>query len=139
MSSITITEATNALVKQGTLSRTAANSLATQSRTVQLADVSMLYDDPVYSCFLIDESGSMETYKQSVIDGQFDMIQILRSSHKCKKGALFVVQYLFSDSVKVLHPFSTLSSSGTDDVVVMRSGNHYDPDGSTALYKSLFY
>jgi len=139
MSSVNISTATKSLVKDGTLSQTAANSLTNQSRNVQVADVSMLYDDPVFSCFLIDESGSMHPYKQNVIDGQSEMIQMLRKSHKCKKGALFVVQYLFADSVKVLHPFTTLSANGSDNVIVMNKGNHYNPDGYTALYKSLFY
>lgn len=139
MSSIKISDATNSLVKDGTISQTAANALTNQSRNVLVADVSMLYDDPVFSCFLFDESGSMKPYQQNVIDGQSEMIQILRNSHKCKKGALYVVQYLFADSVKVLNPFAILSPNGSDNVVVMNKGNYYNPDGYTALYKSLFY
>lgn len=139
MSTISINEASKALVKQGTISQSVGASLESQPRSVEVADVSMLYDDPVFSCFLIDESGSMDPYKQSVIDGQDEMIKLLRSSHKCKKGALFVVQYLFSDSVEVLHPFTKLSSCDVDDVVLLKSGKHYNPDGYTALYKSLFY
>lgn len=139
MSSVNISNATKSLVKDGTLSQTAANALTSNSRNVQVADVSMLYDDPVFSCFLFDESGSMQPYQQNVIDGQSEMIQILRKSHKCKKGALYVVQYLFADSVKVLNPFAILSPNGSDNVVVMNKGNYYNPDGCTALYKSLFY
>lgn len=139
MSSTNINEATKTLVSQGILSKTAANSLSYQSRTVQLADISNLYADPVFSCFLFDESGSMDPYKQAVLDGQAEMIQILRSSHICKQSALFVVQYLFSDSVKVLHPFTLLSASGQDKVVVLKSGDYYNPSSTTALYSSLFY
>lgn len=139
MSSININEASKALVKQGTISKVAAASLESQPRSVEVADVSMLYEDPVFSCFLIDESGSMDQYKQNVIDGQYEMIELLRSSHKCKKGALFVVQYLFSDSVSALNPFIKLSSSGVDDVVLLKSGKHYNPGGYTALYESLLY
>jgi hypothetical protein len=139
MSVINTAEASRTLVELGTLSKQAATSLGAHSRNVEVADVSMLYTDPVFSCFLIDASGSMDTYKQSVVEGQFDLIQGLRSSHKCKKGALFVVQYLFSDQVDVLHPFTKLSPTGQDSVVLLKNGNHYDPDGQTALYKSLFY
>jgi len=140
MSSITIdTKGTNALVKQGTLSQTAATFLATQPRDIEVPDLSGVYGDPVFSCFLIDESGSMNPYKQSVIDDQSDVIQALRGSAECKNGTLFITQCLFSDSARVLHPLTKLSPSGTDEVILFNSGDHYKPNGCTALYQSLFY
>ncbi len=139
MPSTTIGEVTGELEDQGTLTRTSAQSLASEPRTVKLADISRISDEPVFSCFLIDESGSMAPYSREVIDGQSEMVEILRKSNKCKKGALFVVQYLFSNKVKTLNEFRALSPSGGDGVVLLKSGNYYNPDNSTALYHSLFH
>ncbi|MEW5852427.1 MAG: vWA domain-containing protein [Myxococcota bacterium] len=138
MSSITLKEATQSLVAQGALTQATATALGADSRSVGVADVSMLYDDPVFSCFLIDESGSMSPYKQSVIEGQAAMVESLRASMKCKKGSLFVAQYLFSSTVRALHPFSALQPKGPDKVLVL-DDSKYAPSGNTALYKSLYY
>ena len=138
MTSKEINEVGNALREQGELSEQVVTALVSQNREVEVADLSKSYDDPVFSCFLIDESGSMEPYKQNVIDGQSEMLEILRKSNKCKKGALYVVQYLFSDEANVLNQFAILSPDGVDNVIALKSGN-YNPGGCTALYKSLFY
>lgn len=139
MASINIENASKKLEDNGLLTQTSRLSLASESRTVELADINNISDDPVFSCFLIDESGSMTPYKNEVIEGQSEMIEILRKSDKCKKGSLFVVQYLFSNNVKTLNEFKKLSATGEDDVVILKKGNYYNPDNSTALYHSLFY
>ena len=139
MSTVKTNEVATDLRRQGILSESVLNSLGRETRNVEVADISTLYTDPVFSCFLIDESGSMEPYKQDVIDGQHEMLEILRKSAKCRKDALYVVQYLFSDTVNVLNPFSKLSPDGIDDVVILKSGDYYKPNSTTALYTSLFY
>jgi len=139
MSTVKTNEVATDLRIQGILSESAVNSLGRETRNVEVADISTLYIDPVFSCFLIDASGSMKPYKQSVIDGQYALLEILRKSMKCRQDALYVVQYLFSDTVKVLNSFSKLSPDGIDDVVILKSGDYYKPNSSTALYKSLFY
>lgn len=139
MSTVKTNEVATDLREQGVLSESVINSLERETRNVEVADISTLYTDPVFSCFLIDESSSMEPYKRSVIDGQHEMLEILRKSAKCRKDALYVVQYLFSDTVKVLNPFSKLSQNGTDDVIILKSGDYYKPNSCTALYKSLFH
>lgn len=77
MTSKEINEVGNALREQGELSEQVVTALVSQNREVEVADLSKSYDDPVFSCFLIDESGSMEPYKQNVIDGQSEMLEIL--------------------------------------------------------------
>jgi hypothetical protein len=140
MSIIDTSEASKILIKQGAVSPSIGGSLGNGSRQVEVPDVSQLYSQPIFSCFLIDSSGSMEPYAQSVIEGQNEMIQILRGSKKCRTDdALFIVQYLFSDEVKALHPFTQLSRNGKDRVVLLRNGNYYIPGGRTSLYKSIFY
>jgi len=142
MSQTTVGEVAEELEDLGLLYRDSAQSLASISRTVKIANIpdpSMVQDELVFSCFLIDESRSMARYSREVIEGQSEMIDILRKSHKCKTGALFVVQYLFSDEMKVLNEFAQLSPSGGDGVVLLNSGNNYNPAKGTALYRSLFY
>lgn len=139
MSTVKTNEVATDLREQGILSESVINSLERETRNVEVADISPSYTDRVFSCFLIDESGSMGPYKQSVIDGQHEMLEILRKSDKCKKDALYVVQYLFSDTAKALNPFSKLSPDGNDDVIILKSGDYYKPNSSTALYKSIFY
>jgi len=139
MSSVETNEVATDLREQGIVSESVIDSLGRETCNVEVADISTLYADPVFSCFLIDESGSMEPYKQDVIDGQHEMLEILRKSKKCEKeDALFVSQCLFSDTVKVLNPFSKLSPDGIDDVIILKSGDYYKPNSTTALYKSLF-
>lgn len=96
------------------------------------------YTSPVISCFLIDESGSMEGYREDVIKNQPVMLDTLRKSEKCEKNALCIIQILFSGKVKVLHELTKLSADGKDKVVVLNDRN-YNPNGSTALYKSTFH
>ena len=140
MSTVKTNEVATDLREQGVLSESVIDSLGRETCNVEVADISTLYADPVFSCFLIDASSSMRPYKQNVIDGQYEMLEILRKSEKCEKDdALFVSQCLFSDTLKVLNPFSKLSPDGIDDVVVLKSGDYYKPNSTTALYKSLFH
>jgi uncharacterized protein YegL len=138
MSNVNVAAAAGTLANQGTLSRPIAASLATNSRDVQVPDLSRLSTDPCFACFLIDTSGSMSPYRRDVIDGQHIMVDTLRASAKCKKGALFVVQYLFSDHVDVLNPFTQLGASAGDGVKLLDAST-YDPKHGTALYESIFY
>jgi len=138
MSKIQINQASKILYDEGVLNQSNANLIGNTNRAVEVADLTELFDDPVFSCFLIDESGSMEPYRQGVIDGQEEMIKILRPSAKCRKGALYVVQYAFNESVRTLNPFSLLSENGNDDVVILKQTGDYNPNSGTALYKSLF-
>lgn len=139
MSQINLNQASKVLLDDGTLNAANASALGSQTRNVDVADLSMLYGDPVFTSFLIDASGSMQPYKDSVIAGQKEMLNILRKSKKCvKEDALYVVQYLFNDSVTALHPYALLSKDGNDDVVVLENSSTYEPNGNTALYKTLF-
>src|SRR2546430_16112075 len=104
MSNVNTASAAQTLGSQGTLSKAVSTSLATNTRNVQVPDLSLLSTDPSFACFLIDMSGSMKPHRKDVIEGQAIMVNTLRGSAKCKKGALFVVQYLFSDHVEVLNP-----------------------------------
>lgn len=139
MSKIDTGDASEGLAREGTLSPSVADSLGRNSRTVEVPHLGGLFDDPVFSCFLIDASGSMQPYANDVIEGQAALIDILRKSTKAKNKALFVVQYLFSDSVEILHPFTALSSAGGDGVILLNSGHHYRPGGLTALYQSVLH
>ena len=66
MSKIQINQASKILFDEGILNQTNANLIGNSNRAVEVADLTELFDDPVFSCFLIDESGSMEPYKQGV-------------------------------------------------------------------------
>ena len=140
MSTINTASASRTLLQQGSLSASAASALgATAARNVSVPNLNKVTTDPDFACFLIDASGSMEPYTQEVIDGQALMIDWLRESEKCQRGALFVVQYLFAEKPVLLNPFTELSASGNDDVVVLKDKGGYKPDHGTALYKSLFH
>lgn len=116
-----------------------ARILSRDDREVEIAEISEnLSEDPVFSCFVIDASGSMAAYSNDVISSHSVMLNTLRDSAKCKNDALYVVQYLFSDKPYQLNPFEKLDSRGKDSVVLLNS-NNYKPNGTTALYKTIFH
>jgi hypothetical protein len=50
-------------------------------------DVDLILDRPVFVSILIDSSGSMEPYAGAVIDAHRVMLDVLRKSQTCHKGA----------------------------------------------------
>ena len=135
--SINISQAGQSLAASGNISRPVAQLLAAEDRSIQLADITRGFDDPIMSCFIIDSSGSMEDYRDAVIQGQNIMLDTLRGSSKCRKKALYVAQYLFSSDSQLLNPFIQLDANKNDSVVVLNSSN-YSPFGATALYATIY-
>ncbi|HWD41738.1 MAG TPA: vWA domain-containing protein [Fimbriimonas sp.] len=98
------------------------------------------FEDPVMSCFLIDASPSMEPYTDAVIAGQRLAIDTLRGSAKCRKGALYVGQWLFSGEITLLNKFLLLEKSGSDAVPVLDPSSYRPQDGNgTALYATVLH
>ncbi|MCD4760533.1 hypothetical protein K8R42_01410 [bacterium] len=95
------------------------------------------YSSPVLSVFLMDSSGSMGRYRQDVIEGQKEMLSVLRQSKKCRDNALIITQVLFSDKISVLNSLNELSTDGNDQVVILNESN-YNPNSTTALYRTTF-
>ena len=137
MPHMTVSQAATALAKQNVLSQHAASLLSQADRDVLVPNVENLMDDPVMSCLVMDASGSMSPYADAVIEGQGIAITTLRGSAKCRDNALFVSQYLFSDTPMRLHYYTPLSRNGSDEVVLLDTKN-YSPDGYTALYTTIF-
>jgi len=134
-----VSSITNTLEKEGILSKETTDILSSQEREVEIPKLSGgVYEDQVFCCFAIDSSGSMHSYKDSVIESHPIMLDTLRKSAKCRHDALYVVQYLFSDITKLLNPFEKLDKDKNDSVVVLDQ-NNYEPDGTTALYKTVFH
>jgi hypothetical protein len=139
-SRLTVSEATKTLVSSGGISTGAASHLSKSDRTVAVADIKSGFEDPTLGCFVMDASPSMEPYTNDVIQGQRQMIDILRGSAKCRLGALYVGQWLFSTNVTVLNPFSPLAQNGGDSVTLLDKKHYRPQDGNgTALYATVFH
>jgi hypothetical protein len=138
--SISVTEATKLLTDSGTISAHSARQLSTVDRPISVAAVRRGFDDPVMGCFVVDASPSMKPFIDAVIKGQQLMINTLRASAKCRKGALYVGQWLFSGDTKILNPFSALKQAGSDAVVLLDRNRYRPQDGDgTALYATVFH
>ena len=137
---VKISDAASSLLSNGILSSETAARL---SRLDRETEVSILagFENPVYSLFLIDASGSMKPYRDAVIEGQRQvLIPSLRQSYKCRKRGLHVAQTLFSHEVKILNQAARLNPEGNDKVALLDHAT-YDPQRSdrTALYQTVFY
>jgi hypothetical protein len=78
MPEYTVSQATAAMVKAGTVSQVVASQLSQADRSVKVADVKRGFEDPVMSCLVIDASPSMDPYKSEVIKGQQVAVSTLR-------------------------------------------------------------
>ncbi|OQW91787.1 MAG: hypothetical protein BWK78_03575 [Thiotrichaceae bacterium IS1] len=110
-----------------------------EDREIEVLDLPNLSEDPRFTCIVIDDSASMNPYRDDVIAGHATMLETLRESAKCKNDALYVIQYLFAEVPRQLNPFARLDAQKNDDVTVLDHSN-YKADGSgTALYKTLYH
>ena len=134
-----VKDSVDQLIKEGLLSTESAKEMRHDAdRIVKVPDLSATYQDPVFSCFLYDASGSMSVCREDVIASQPIMLDALRGSAKCRHRALFVAQYLFSHNSKQLHGFRLLAQAPETDDVKILDRSLYDPNGGTALYKTLY-
>ncbi|PIT04465.1 hypothetical protein TSA1_29685 [Bradyrhizobium nitroreducens] len=139
-SQVSVSEATKTLVSSGTITTQAAVQLSQRNRTISVADIRAGFEDPTLGCFIVDASPSMEPYIDDVIAGQRQMIDILRASAKCRMGALYVGQWLFSNETTLLNPFSVLAQTGNDAVALLDKTRYRPQDGDgTALYATVFH
>lgn len=134
-----VKDSVDQLIKEGLLSTESAKEMRHDAdRIVKVPDLSNTYQDPVFSCFLYDSSGSMRICRDAVIASQPILLNALRGSAKCRHSALFVAQYLFSDNTHQLHGFRPLAQSPESDNVTILDTHLYDPNGGTALYKTIY-
>lgn len=91
---------------------------------------------PVYSSLLIDVSGSMGAYTDSVISGHKKALAAIKDSMVCRQSALFLMQHLFNHDCKMINPLTLVSSSGSDAVITLDQSN-YQPHSTTALFDAL--
>lgn len=135
---ISVSQAVQSLVASGILSKSVAQILAMDDRSVQLADITRGFVDPMMMCVLIDASGSMTDCQGAVIEAQNVILDTLRDTSKCRQKALYVAQYLFSTDSRSLNPFVQLNPGKNDSVVVLNSGNYY-PNGMSALRVAVYH
>src|SRR5689334_5242778 len=115
---VKISDAASDLVSKGMLSKETAARLSQNDREIVVSIPSKAVpENPVYSLFLIDASGSMRPYRDAVIDGQSQvLIPSLRQSRKCRKRGLYVAQTLFSHEIRVFSQSARLDRDGKDSV-----------------------
>jgi Mg-chelatase subunit ChlD len=130
-------QAATQIAKAGVVSQHVASILSQNDRTVACAQRKPGLEDHRMSCFIIDASGSMKDCRDAVIQEQQKTITTLRNSSKCRRNALFIGQWLFSDTSTKLNPYTPLSTGGGDGVVLLDQ-SRYNPNGGTALYKTVF-
>ncbi len=94
-------------------------------------------DEPIYSSLIIDESISMSSARDAVIESQNDAISAIRGSYHCGEGLLYLIQHKFNDSSVILNPLNKVDSSGDDNIVLLNK-RRYKPIGNTALYDTIF-
>jgi hypothetical protein len=136
----TVSQATKSLVATGNMSPQIASQLTQADRSIQVAEVKRGFEDPIFSCFVIDASPSMEPFTNAVIQGQQRAIETLRGSAKCRKNALYVGQWLFSSDITLLNSFALLDRSKNDGVSILDSQRYQPQKGDgTALYNTVFH
>jgi hypothetical protein len=135
-----VSEATKQLLESGDISAEVASQLSRSDREIVVAGIKTRFEDPAMACFLIDASPSMEPYVDAVVEGQRLMVNTLRQSAKCRKGALYIGQWLFSGTSSLLNPFRPLSQGAADEVALLDQVNYRPQDGNgTALYQTVFH
>lgn len=97
----------------------------------------MVVDIPVFSSLIIDESGSMSKERSQVIDAHKEALIAIRGSMICKKEALFLVQHTFNYTSTMLNALSVVDADQNDKIVAL-SRENYNPNGTTALYDTLY-
>lgn len=136
----TVSQAAQSLVASGSMSQQVATQLAQTDRQIPVTEIRRGFEDPVFSCFVIDASPSMQPFADAVIKGQQRAIDTLRGSAKCKKGALYVGQWTFSSDMNLLNSFSLLDRSKNDGVVLLDNVKYQPETGDgTALYNTVFH
>lgn len=134
-----VKENVQGLKRENVISEASAKNFTRKAnREVALPSFDDVAYDPIFTCIVIDRSGSMQTCINAVLDSHPRMLDALRGSAVTRNGAHFVSQYLFNNSIATLHDAEALSvEPGSDKVAVLTSKN-FRPDGSTALYDTLF-
>lgn len=125
------------LLDDDTILSDKVKSLIDFEKEITAPELENIYDDPLFEIILFDVSGSMEPFKQKILDEQEELLNGLRQSDKCKKGSLLVSQYLFNETTKQVHSFELLSPTKNDLVAVFKNTNGYSPEGMTNLYESV--
>ncbi len=135
--SVSIASVLADLEKDGVISAQSSAILKTQDREIPIPKIKVGFEDPVYAAIVIDNSPSMEPYRDAVIQSQNQLLQVLRGSALCRKNALLVAEYLFSGTLRQLKEFTPLDPSGNDEVPKLTTAN-YTFEPATALYQSVF-
>jgi hypothetical protein len=128
------------LKRENIISETSArNFIRKGDREVAIPSLDDAAYDPIFTCIVIDQSGSMESCVNALLDSHPRMLDALRESAVTRNGAHFVSQYLFSGSITTLQDAEALSVKHSSDKVTVLTINNYKLkwDG-TALYDTLF-
>ena len=132
-----VSEYASQLAQDGAISSEAAAILGRDDREATAAPLGHVAGEPVFFLVAIDASGSMEPFRDEVINSHRFMLDPLRESAKCRMRSLFVSQYTFAEQPKPLSEVTKLSADGRDSVALLDHAN-YVPDGRTALYKTIY-
>ena len=138
--SVSVAQAAQELADDGILSSDVSARLAENDHSVSVPEVRHQgFVDPQLSCFVIDASPSMSPHTDAVIAGQRTLIDTLRGSSICRKGQLYVGQWLFSSTIQLLNPLTTLAEQPGDAVPLLDRSTYRPQDGHrTALYEAVF-
>jgi hypothetical protein len=137
MKSVSLSSVLADLEKDKIISPQSSAILRTEERQVLVPQMTASGDDPVFAAIVVDSSPSMEPYRDAVIQGQNQLLDVLRGSSLCRRNALLVAQYLFNATLKQLKEFSPLRPDGKDEVPKLNTSN-YTFEPCTALYQSVF-
>lgn len=132
-----VSESVKKLFKANIIDQQSAESFGKDNRTVQTPDLDDVEYDPVFTCIVIDKSGSMGCCQNALVESQNLMIEALRDSAITRHGAHLISQYQFDDKLLTIHNAETLAAHKGNDNVALLTSDLYRPGGQTALYKSL--
>jgi hypothetical protein len=135
--SVSIASVLADLEKSGGISPRSKSILAGQNREIAIPQIKVGFEDPVYAAILIDNSPSMKPYQDAVIASQNQLLEVLRGSALCRKNALLVAEYLFSETIRQLKEFTPLNPAGNDEVPKLSTSN-YTFEPWTALYQAVY-
>lgn len=98
-----------------------------------------LRTDPTLTVVLVDESGSMDSYTDKVVEGYEIMVDNFRKSSSTKRGAHFIALAKFAEEYEAIQAPAKLSPvKGKDSIIMLKGGVNYSPAGLTALYDCLY-
>lgn len=135
--SVNVSESVKKLFMDNIIDKDAAESFGKGSRTILAPDLDEVEYDPVFTCIIMDKSGSMHCCQQAVVDAQNAMIDALRDSAITRHGAHFILQYQFDEKLLPIHDAEALATARGNDNVALLTLDMYRPGGQTALYKSV--